>query len=256
MRFFVTSNLFYFSSLAIGEVYANENNKQPQRQCMEETKIHKGILVADCSQLEKKPRPIYNATTWKLLQDEYFRVKPDEVFWKEDADRPLSGFKVPFEVRQMKDDKGRGVFATKPIFRGEIVWDHHYYAEFENETIWTEFVSHIASFNYELACDILQWAYVDEDTDSHYVAIDLDEGSMVNHREVGNNLGLPPEIEEEYFGEYALRDIEVGEELTVDYTSFYKFGKLLWFENQVKEAWSGKKQDSLFAEKNKRWDYR
>jgi len=261
--FIITFCFFSFvSGKEITCVYENDAKQQPNR-CLYETESkNKSDLITGCLQLEQNPRTIYNSSIWKLLQDEYFYIKPEEIFWEENTHRPVTGFDVPYEVRQSKDGKGRGVFATRPILRGELVWDYYYHAEFENEEEWTEFLNNIASINYELACDVLQWAYVEEDNGISQVTVELDDASILNHGGAKANLGIPSGMVklmgEDDFGDYALRDIEIDEELTTDYLKFLKVGKLLWFDQQVKDAWvgNGAELNTFLKENIDRWSYR
>ena len=136
-------------------------------------------------------------------------------------DASAEAIKVDLEVRQA-DGKGRGIFATSRIERGTM-WRDGYTktALFYDPDQYRKF---ILELEVGMACDVLQWAYGEEDGDERpFVAVDLDEGTMCNDGgKEGGNVGCDeddPLMDCERYG-YAMRDIEVGEEILCVYANF------------------------------------
>jgi hypothetical protein len=168
-----------------------------------------------------------------------------------------SSFIPPWEVREAPG-KGRGLFATSPIRKGDPLWDPSSHAVFQEEEHFVEFLDLVG---YDLACEILQWAYTepcDEDDDSEeegcfVVGVELGEGSLMNtvtdiKGEVPNvgwcNVGAVGVELQKLTGcdegddtTFALRDIAKGEEILSDYRQFDNDGALEWFDRLNEFAW-------------------
>lgn len=88
----------------------------------------------------------------------------------------------------------------------------------------------LQELDHDLQCDALLWAYVEKDT--NYVALALDPASFVNHGESEDVINLDKDC-------YALRDIEIGEELLEDYSDFIGFSdnRVEWFHRIRGVAW-------------------
>jgi len=164
------------------------------------------------------PRPVPTAAQFAESIRLYNSIVADE---GRRLDASAEGIHVGIEVRQA-EDKGRGLFATSGIGRGTawrdiytktaIFYDPEHYRRF------------ILGLEVEMACDVLQWAYGEEDDDERpRMAVDLDEATMCNDggREGGNvgcDEGDPAMDCGRY--EYAMRDIEAGEEILCVYAHF------------------------------------
>ena len=214
-------------------------------------------VVVGCLSLEQGPRTIYDDDTWKFVQDVY-----DELFYSqtkdnheygyidsfeyyilneeeegpnedmEDTDTPFTSIIVPHEIRYLPNGGGRGVFITEDLKESDVVFTPDAYGVFRTESSWKKFISIIASENVELACDALQWSYVQALEDGYGVCMDLSVASYLNHGGTENaNLLVINEIHT------AKRDISAGEELLDDYLKYHEFGKLPWYEDMVLKAW-------------------
>jgi hypothetical protein len=207
-------------------------------------------------------RPIHGEATWAFLRGVYLGVsshRADGAATAAPASPPLgTGFRKAVSARQTPDGKGRGVFAAEPIRSGELVWSATFAtARFSTGPAYRQFLSLLPP---DLACDVLQWAYVQEVTTEAYtnidpacsassaavgpspnetqpaecgkrelrVSVDLDEGSYMNSEDDDPNVGCLVDDEERMTGKglscqhhfFALRDIRVGEELLCSYGAF------------------------------------
>ena len=209
--------------------------------------------VIGCLSLEKNPRRIYDDDAWKFLQNTYkklFRSQEDEFeygYWHEWEEYQLSdsddseedseddvviSITVPHEVRYLPGGGGRGIFVTEDVDEDELTYIADAYGVFRTENAWQTFLLEVASMDVELACDILQWSYVQGvDGDDIAVCLDLSVGSFMNHGGQNTN------VYQYGFEQYASRDIKAGEELLDDYSNYFKFGGLLWYEDMVSNAW-------------------
>jgi len=173
----------------------------------------------DCETIFSSPRPLTNASTWNLLKDTFMTiVGEDETYFKQG-----SGFRVPFETRHAPN-KGRGVFALEFIPKGELVWSAaDNVAMFENGESYELF---LASIPQDLACDVIQWAYVEEYEEKDHICVDLDDGSIINSvysEDDDLNVGCIQEDRKmldcaQWL--FALKDIEEEDEVICDYESF------------------------------------
>eukprot|EP00593_Proboscia_inermis_P003478 CAMPEP_0171310866 /NCGR_PEP_ID=MMETSP0816-20121228/21058_1 /TAXON_ID=420281 /ORGANISM="Proboscia inermis, Strain CCAP1064/1" /LENGTH=258 /DNA_ID=CAMNT_0011795237 /DNA_START=20 /DNA_END=796 /DNA_ORIENTATION=- len=221
--------------------------------------------------IDSPPRPIHNASTWMMMRGVYLGIVGPE---RSSIHQPIShqsGFGVPFEVVQ--NFKGRGVFAAldpdKPVDeegmpekgnmvpKGTLVWtSRQQSAHFSTGEEYRRFLHSIPD---DIACDVLQWAYVQSFADEEYrnnpkvknkrkgaarVCVDLDEGSFMNSggwsdysydtdEEVAN-VGCDEEAALEFEGGcarnyFALRDIMMDEEFLCSYGDFAISGGWKWF---------------------------
>jgi hypothetical protein len=134
---------------------------------------------------------------------------------------------VPYVV---KDDgkHGRSLFATSPIPKGTQVWKATNYATFETSDQMTSFLRKLP---HDVQCDVLLWAYPTTHHGRDVVALDMDEGSYMNHAT------SPDEWNVDGNTAVARRDIVPGEEILTNYTQFITFNKVGWFESIRAQAW-------------------
>jgi hypothetical protein len=189
------------------------------------------------------PRPIWEESTWDKLRQTYRDVvgKRSTIT----VSTSETAIAVPFEVLHHKD-KGRAVFVTSEVKRGDLVWDDGETASFPREKQFLKFVSLLP---FELACDILQWTYVYDENNGQKskknlkVAVDLGEGVFFNHdkdpavRTCNSSLQSINGCELESFQLFAYRDLHPGDEITVDYTAFDHSGEQDFFEELATCAW-------------------
>ncbi len=174
-------------------------------------------------------RKIHDPTVWRHLQTVYIDTIDDPKYAEEWETFPsYSGFKVAIDVR---DDghRGRGVYAAERIKKGTLVWNEVHTATFLNAQ---ELQNFLRPLEYELQCDVLLWAYVEKETND-VVELALDPASFMNHGEGEEDNNLDVNCA-------ATRDIEIGEELLQDYSSFIGFSdntRVEWFHQIRGLAW-------------------
>ena len=181
----------------------------------------------DCDEIFRQERPIHSPATWLLLRQTYQSIVGEEHSTIAPLSSSETGFAVAFRASQ-SPGKGRGVFAAQHVPRGALVWSTRQTARFTTGHSYRQF---LMSLEADLACDVIQWAYVqavDDEQQTLMMSVDLDEGILVNSGDGDGesaNVGcdpaaaeaLPGGCKENYF---ALRDIEAGEEFLLDYGDF------------------------------------
>jgi len=181
-------------------------------------------VVTGCAQ-SNYTRRIYTAPDWMLMQKAY-----REALGKEstiDAATEAYGFLIPFEVRD-SPEKGRGVYATAPVKEGTKVWKSTKHASFRTEAAFRSFMDKLPY--YEWKCEILLWAYASGSGKGAKASVDLDPGSFINHGDSRREINLSS-------GGYALRNIEAGEQLLMNYSKFIAYDALPWFDEARSLAW-------------------
>ena len=198
-----------------------------------------------CTEWFNNERPIYPQSTWEEARAVYKTLAMEENCTLPDHNN--DGFAVQIEARQVQG-KGRGVFAKEDIKRGQLVYSSTQTARFDNGPVYRKF---LLSLEVGFACDVLQWAYVQNLNDSDdnsskegedlWITVDLDEGSFINDGSWDDdditgapNIGLDDayeevvdNIESNYF---ALRDVKAGEEVTCSYGDFVVSDGWIYFD--------------------------
>lgn len=190
----------------------------------------------DCVRIFQHSRPVHSEQEWKDLQEVYRSIVGSSDSTLDDRD----GFSVPVQAKQA-GEKGRGVFVTAPVAAGQLVWSTHKTARFRRGQEYRTFLARIRP---DLACDVLQWAYVQalsdvaSQTDQAWISVDLDAGSFINaigeEDQDDANLGCDELVAKDHPGGckhnyFALRDIQQGEELLLDYGDFAIRDGWQWF---------------------------
>lgn len=172
-------------------------------------------------------RNIHDPTIWRHLQTVYIDTIDDPKYAQEWETFPsYSGFKVAIDVKV--GHRGRGVYAAERIKKGTLVWNEVHTATFLNAQELQDF---LRPLDYDLQCDVLLWAYVEKETND--VTLALDPASFMNHGEGQEDNNLDVNCA-------AIRDIEIGEELLQDYSSFIGFSdnaRVEWFYRIRGIAW-------------------
>ncbi len=187
----------------------------------------------DCGEVLSSTRPVHNESTWMLLRGTYIATVGVESSTITFPPSYHSGFRVPFYVDQ-HPEAGRGVFASEPIKRGQLIWTSlAQSARFKTGGEYRHFLSSLPG---DLVCDLIIWCYPMyedlKDHDSARIACDLDEGSFINHSYIKSeyNFGCDKKAAKNHeggctFNFFAKRDIKAGEEIRANYNEFAHGGK-------------------------------
>lgn len=181
--------------------------------------------ILNCDQYFKGNRPIHNESVWMMLRGVYQGIVGPE---GSSIQQPLStehGFSVDVIV-DYSPGKGRGVFANQDIRKGQLV-----YSEWKQKAQFAtgkDFRRFLQSIPEDLACDVLEWAYVENINGKNLtICLDVDEGALLNNggKRSETNIGCDEEAAKKLnmdceLHDFALRDIRKGEELLCDYADF------------------------------------
>jgi len=104
----------------------------------------------NCNEIFEGERPVHSQTVWDNSRALYKGIvgKDSSI-----TDNARNGFQVPVEVKQAPP-KGRGIFASKDVRAGELMWSTKKTARFKDGPSYRKFI-----FGLEdgVACDVLQW---------------------------------------------------------------------------------------------------
>jgi len=195
-----------------------------------------------CEERLPKVRQPYTDETWIHLRQIYESIvgKENSTIGDPNAVKTDAFGNIKHYSAQSSPEIGRGVFAGQFIPKGALVYDFSRSAQFMDGISFRKFNKKIES---HLACDILDWAYVQDlnerdnnnnNTDLRII-IDLDDGVLCNDgdwEDLNNgenaNVGYLS-LEETPSNEtwnngiralYAKRDIQEGEEFLCHYSQF------------------------------------
>ena len=116
-----------------------------------------------CSSLQN-PRPLYTSQDWQRLQSIYKSLGGGTVDYSGTIDYPESDVELdfipPFKSDYTTDNKGRGIFATRYIQKGEMTYGgKKNYAFFSSGDEYRRFLNELTN---EEACDVMMWSWPQE----------------------------------------------------------------------------------------------
>ena len=128
----------------------------------------------------------------------------------------------PFRADHTTDGKGRGCFVTRRIEKGSLIHSGHPNTVFflDNEA-WYRFATSLPTM---LACDVMEWAWQQDLTDTGNVVLCLNLDEAVFFNDGGWDGSVNMEMKEPTSLDFfATKDIEEGDELLYDYDSDFVF---------------------------------
>ena len=108
---------------------------------------------------EDEERPLYTHEDWQRLRRLYRDQGGTTVEYPEGEveSHVPPGFVPPMVARQTADGKGRGIFATRDIAKGEMTYGgKHNYAFFPTGEAFRRFIGALSDSE---ACDVMMWAW-------------------------------------------------------------------------------------------------
>ena len=213
-----------------------EDEKEEELKWWHGLKLHDFRLKFQCHKIDRLA--VHSASAWRTMRKAYVDVVGPEMssIVMPVSSSMRSGFSKGISIKAKHvPQKGRGIITKKFIPKGTLVYSSTVQtAKFYRGNHFREF---LASIRPQLACDVLQWAYVEDFSPPHKkdgnaqqqqrrqlaICVDLDEGSFCNDGGPSGNLGCNAELSQiadcksNYF---ALRDIQAGEELECVYKQF------------------------------------
>ncbi|KAL7551026.1 hypothetical protein ACHAWF_014232 [Thalassiosira exigua] len=166
------------------------------------------------SQTYNQNKPMYTPEMWNLL-------------WEAYRESTLFPFPVPeagdssklYYAKHTSDGKGRGNFASEDIPAGSLVHSGHPNTVFflDNKS-WYRFVTLLPKM---FACDVMEWAWMQDLTDTGNVVLCLNLDEAVFFNDGGGDGKLNMELLDSASMDFhATRDIKKDEELLYDYEHF------------------------------------
>ncbi|KAL7430751.1 hypothetical protein ACHAXM_002342 [Skeletonema potamos] len=158
---------------------------------------------------------------------QYKRLYTDDdwnTLWQKFQDASLYPYPIPNPSKRVyytaySDGRGRGNFASRNIKQGEMIYNGYKNAAFFQEG--ESFKRFVALLSKEAACDVLEWAFMQDLTNdgNAVLCLDMDGGALFNDGSPYHNIECK---ERSSLNKYANREIRKGEELTEFYEDFSK----------------------------------
>ncbi|KAL7543106.1 hypothetical protein ACHAXR_012673 [Thalassiosira sp. AJA248-18] len=181
-------------------------------------------------------KPLLSMQDWKLFQSKY-RDIVDETATFDDPVPPTMGYTLgdggppPYYAKHSPEGRGRGLFASRDIKKGELTHDGtNSDIMFPDAMAWRRY---IFSLPRNRACDMVDWTWTqqsDEDGEFHiFSAINI--SVLHNGATEAANVNPTSSTSSKF---YATRDINRGEELLTDYG---------WYDTVWDDVGLGKRHD-------------
>ncbi len=180
-------------------------------------------------------KPLPSLQDWEFMRQTYTRLvdNPNQNQpWTDDVVPPTLGYSLvpgvpvpPPYYAKRSPGKGRGLFASRLISKGELVHDGQFSdVTFPSAMMFREF---LFSLPHDYACDAAEWVWMQqlEKGGEYHVHLDMNIAALMNsggaHYGDQKSKTVNAVPEDEYSGKfYATRDIQEGEEILTDYDVF------------------------------------
>jgi len=124
----------------------------------------------DCDSFIKTERPLLSQSTWEAMRSAYLTVA--SISNSSSVLPTKRGLHEAVEVKHA-GDKGRGLFATGPIQKGELVWESTRTRSFDDREALYRFLETV---DQDHVCDIIEWLYMTKKSEG----MDSNEGDDVD----------------------------------------------------------------------------
>mmetsp|Transcript_4456 Transcript_4456/g.10083 ORF Transcript_4456/g.10083 Transcript_4456/m.10083 type:complete len:326 (+) Transcript_4456:44-1021(+) len=185
----------------------------------------------DCrSRSKDNEKPLPSLEEWQFMRNKFTQIVDGTNKW-DDPVPPTLGYSLekgipvppPYHAK-FSAGKGRGLFASRDIKKGEVVHDGTVSdVIFPNAVVWRRFVF---SLTPEMACDCTDWHWMQklEEGGKYFMVAGINISSLMNSggEEYGPG-GLPNALPHSSTSGkfYASRDIREGDEILTDYDAYY-----------------------------------
>jgi hypothetical protein len=204
--------------------YAKVNDKVPRPYDWQLWGIHRFRREFNCSgYLADQTKPLPDMDYWQIMLDAY-NQEVDGTYKFDDIVPPTRGYRLdengpqPYYAK-LSPGKGRGVFASRDIKKGEIVHDGT-----KSDVVFpdaTSFRRFMFALPREMACDASEWIFTQrfEQDGPMRIVSSLNIAILMN--EGNNQTEVNVEPENDYSSVLrAMRDIKEGEEILMDYSDY------------------------------------
>jgi hypothetical protein len=172
-------------------------------------------------------KPLPTLEEWMFLKKQYRELVDDKAWILDSPVEPTMGFShgtkdaytntpPPYYAGQSSDGKGRGLFASRSITKGELVHDGpRSSVAFPNADSYRRLIINLPR---NIACDVTEWAWTQRLAygGEMKIVLDLNIAALMNSSEEPN---IGP-VNKYTTKMYALRDIGEGEEILHDYSVY------------------------------------
>ena len=182
-------------------------------------------------------KPLPTLEDWQLMRDTYTQVVDNTKRWDDDPVPPTLGYSLkkgipvpPPYYAKLSHGKGRGLFASRDIEKGELVHvGYHSDVIFPSPIAWRKFVFSLPP---PFACDQTDWHWMQrlEEGGPYRLIGSLNISSLMNSGGIEFGPGRMPNLlpSSSTSGDfYATKDIEKGEEILTDYDAYTTNWKLV-----------------------------
>jgi len=174
-------------------------------------------------QQEDKSKPIPSLATWLFLRKQYSEFVDDKQSF-DDPVPPTLGYSfdetniIPPFYAKMHPQKGRGLYASRDIKKGEVV---HYWSD--SDVIFPDtyaFRRYLFSLPKKMMCDVIDWAWARQISKSgspEVICLSINIASLMNAGNAAQgdvNVGIDSTTSTSF---RAIRDIEKNEELLTSF---------------------------------------
>jgi hypothetical protein len=173
--------------------------------------------------LSRPQKSLYPMEYWQIMRQTYVE-QVDSTLVFDDPVPPTLGYSLrvkgntqPYYAGQSSTKRGRGLFASRNIRKGELVHDGaNSDVSFPNANAWRRFLFHLPKK--EIACDVTEWTWTQRQAPNGPMQImtSFNIAVLMNEADTDEDVNAVP-MNSLSSSFYATRDIKKGEEILTDY---------------------------------------